>query len=201
MTIKAIYLDFGGVIARTEHETPRQHLAQRLNIEYEDLVNLVFNSPSARQATVGQVSARDHWAAVLSSLNLPEKHIQPVINEFFGGDIIDRELLDKLRLLRPRYKIGLISNAWDDLRAYIAQNKFEDVFDTMVISAEVRIAKPEAAIFQIALEKLGVKANQAVFVDDFVENITAARELGMYTIHFREINQAKTELERVLKAT
>jgi len=62
--------------------------------------------------------------------------------------------------------------------------KIADAFDVLVISAEVGIAKPDALIFSLALERLGVSAEEAVFVDDFVENIEAARAYGLHTVHF-----------------
>jgi putative hydrolase of the HAD superfamily len=68
----------------------------------------------------------------------------------------------------------------------------------MIISAEVGVEKPDARIFQIALEKLGVAASESVFLDDFAENIAAARALGMQTIHFTQPEQALVQLEKLL---
>jgi len=198
MSIRAIYFDHGGVIARTEYQVPRQHLAERLNMEYEDIVRLVFDSPSGRQATVGAITAAQHWETVMKRLRLPEIQVQTVRDEFFGGDILDHEMIDTLRELRSSYFVGLISNGWDDLREYIVANKFDDAFEHMVISAEVGVAKPDAKIFQIALEQAGVSPEEAVFVDDFIENIHGCQKLGMHGIHFQSPEQAMDELKQIL---
>ncbi len=196
--IRAVYFDLGGVILRTEYQAPREHLAARLNMEYEDLVKLVFNSPSGRKASVGEISDQQHWANVMRKLHLPTSEIDSVRDEFFAGDILDRELLDFTHSLRPQYKIGLISNAWSDLRDFIVRQGFDDAFDAMVISAEVGVVKPEARIYRVALEKLGVAPEEAVFLDDFFENVEGAQQVGMHAIHFREPDQALMELKQLL---
>ena len=198
MSIRAIYFDHGGVISRTEYQVPRQHLAERLNMEYEDIVRIVFDSPSGRQATVGAITAAQHWDTVLKRFRLPRTEMQAVRDEFFGGDVLDHELIDTLRDLRSNYFVGLISNAWDDLREYIVAHKYDDAFEHMVISAEVGVAKPDAKIFQIALEQAGVNPDEAVFVDDFIENVQGCQELGMQGIHFRGPEQAMDELKQIL---
>jgi len=198
MTIRAVFFDLGGVIVRTEFQSPRQRLAERLGMDYEDLVRIVFDSDTAQKATVGTLSANEHWASVLKRLKRPASEMQVIRDEFFAGDIIDRGLLDFLRSLRGKYKTGLISNAWSDLREYIVKEKFDDAFDHMVISAEVDAAKPEAKIYRIALEQLQVKAKEAVFVDDFMVNVKACEKVGMKGIHFKDSESAIKQLKALL---
>lgn len=196
--IKAVFFDLGGVVVRTEYQAPRQYLADDLGLEYEDLVKLVFGSPSSEQASVGAISTEQHWAEVTKRLRRPDSETQAIRDEFFAGDVVDRELIDFIRSLRPKYKTGLISNAWPDLRDYIVEQKFDDAFDNMVISAEVGVMKPEAKIYQIALEQTGVSPNEAVFVDDFIENIEGCEAVGMRGIHFRNPQAVLSELRIML---
>jgi epoxide hydrolase-like predicted phosphatase len=198
MTIRAVFFDLGGVIVRTEFQAPRQHLAERLGMEYDDLVKLVFESKSAIQATVGLLTEDEHWAAVALRLHLSESEIQAVRDEFFAGDVIDLPLLDFMRGLRKQFKVGLISNAWSGLRPWIVAKKFEDAFDAMTISAEAQVAKPDAGIYQIALEKFGVAPAESVFLDDFPANVTGAQEVGMQAIQFIRPTQALDELNQIL---
>ncbi|PWB70189.1 MAG: hypothetical protein C3F07_17460 [Anaerolineales bacterium] len=198
MSIKAVFFDLGGVIVRTEYQAPRQHLAERLDMEYDDLVRIVFDSDSAQKATVGDVTSAEHWAMVMKRLKRPDSEMQTIRDEFFAGDIVDRELLDFIRSLRGDYKTGLISNAFDDLRTFIVREKFDDAFDHMVISAEVGAAKPGARIFQIALDQLEVSPNEAVFVDDVHENIEGCEKLGIKGIHFKDPQIALQELKTLL---
>jgi epoxide hydrolase-like predicted phosphatase len=131
-------------------------------------------------------------------LKQPASEYERIRDEFFGGDVIDHEILDFLRSIKPKFKVALISNAWSGLRNYIVREKFDDVFDHMIISAEVGVAKPDAKIYHIALEQLQVQPEEAVFVDDFIENIEACEEIGMGAIHFKHPTTAIQQLKELL---
>ena len=201
MTLRAVIFDLGGVIVRTEYQAPRQKLAERFGMDYEDIEKIVFGggaTGSAARASVGEITEEEHWRQVMKTLKLSADEYPRIQQEFFGGDVVDRTLLDFLRSLKPKYKIGLISNAWSGLRTWIEREKFEDVFDVMIISAEVGTAKPAEAIFRLALDQLGVSPNEAVFVDDFLVNIEACEKMGMKGIHFRDSESAMQELKDLL---
>ncbi len=200
MSIQAVFSDQGGVITRTEFQAPRQHLAERLGMEIEDVTRIIFDSETAQRATLGEITEEEHWAAVMRRLRLPLTDAEIVRDEFFAGDVIDRELLDHLRELRKTYKVGLISNAWSGLRPWIVKQKFDDAFDEMVISAEVGVAKPDPRIFELAMEKFGVTPEEAVFIDDTDWALQGAKDVGMHAIHFLSHDQAMNELETILAA-
>ena len=198
MSIRAVFFDLGGVILRTEYQAPRQRLAEEFGMDYEDIDKIVFATPSAVRASVGEITEEEHWLNVMKVLKRPANEYERIRNDFFAGDVIDRTIVEFLRSLKPKYKIGLISNAWSGLRNYIVREKFDDAFHHMIISAEVGVAKPEAKIFEFALEQLQVKAKEAVFVDDVLENIKASEELGMKGIHFKDPESAFKQLKALL---
>jgi putative hydrolase of the HAD superfamily len=199
MTVRAIFFDLGGVIFRTDYQAPREHLAERLNTTYEDLNRIVFDSETSRQASIGAITTDAHWESVVRRLGLPTSQAKAIREEFFAGDITDLELIAFIRSLRPQYKTGVISNAWPDLRDGLTRQKIDTAFDEMIISSEVGIMKPDPQIFHIALEKLGVAAHEAAFVDDTKVNVDAARALGMQGILFREPRRALSDLKGMLK--
>ncbi len=198
MTIKAVFFDLGGVILRTEFQTPRQQLADRLGMDYDDLNKLVFESDTSNRASMGEMSSEEHWDFVMKRLKRPASELATIREEFFAGDIVDRTLVDYIRSLRGKYKTGLISNAWGDLRDFIVREKFDDAFDKMIISAEVGAMKPEAKIFRIALEQFGVSPSEAVFVDDFYANIQGCEKVGIKGIYFKDPETALQQLKKLL---
>lgn len=198
MTIKAVFFDLGGVIVRTEFQAPRQQLAEKLGMEYDDLDKLVFHSDSGMRASMGEIPVDEHWASVIKRLKRPDSELAAIRDEFFAGDIVDRTLIEYIRSLRGKYKTGLISNAWSDLRDFVVREKFDDAFDKMIISAEVGAMKPEPKIFQIALEHFGVKPKEAIFVDDFIENIEGCEKAGMKGIHFKDAESTLKQLKKLL---
>lgn len=198
MTFRAVFFDLGGVIVRTEYQAPREHLAGRLGLEYDDLIRVVFDSNSAHEASMGHISEAEHWKWVARTLTGTESEANALRNEFFAGDVLDLNLLEFIRSLRPRCKTGLISNAWSGMRGYIVEKKFDDVFDTLIISAEVGMVKPEAQIFQFALKQAQVNAEEAIFVDDFSKNVDAARSLGLAAVRFRDPESTIKKIKSLL---
>jgi len=71
----------------------------------------------------------------------------------------------------------------------------------MTISAEVGAVKPSVMIFQIALEQLQVKAKEAVFVDDVLENIEVCEKVGMQGVHFKDPESALKQVRALLRVT
>jgi len=198
MSIRGVYFDFGGVLVRTEDPAPRARLAERLGMPVRELERIAFESDSAALATVGKISVEQHWASVAERLGQPAVDARRLSDEFFAGDGWDRQLFDFLHDLRRTHKVGLISNAWSDLRPVILAHGFGESFDAMIISAEVGVAKPDARIYRLALDKLGVAAPEAVFVDDVSDNVEAARAVGMQAIRFTRPQAALDELKALL---
>jgi putative hydrolase of the HAD superfamily len=199
MTIQNIYIDFGGVLVRTEDKGPRTRQAEALGMTYRDLEKIIFESETSRRASIGEIPEEAHWQAVAESLRLSREETQTVVDEFFAGDRADQTWLNYLRGLRPEHKVCLISNAWSGLRAYITKQGFADTFDHMVISAEVGVMKPDPRIYRLALEELQARPDESVFLDDVLPNVEAARAVGMAGIHFTQPQQALEELKHLLK--
>ena len=197
--IRAVIFDFGGVLVRTEDQSPRRELAERLGITRQQMYYLMFDSPSAQQASLGKITATQHMEAIRAALGIPADEFLSVPGAFWSGDRLDREMVEYIRSLRTHVKTALLSNAWDDLRGVLTESwKIADAFDEIVISAEVGIAKPDPRIYQLLLERLLVSPEEAVFVDDFSENIQGARSVGLHTIRFQSPQQALAELEIML---
>jgi FMN phosphatase YigB (HAD superfamily) len=94
------------------------------------------------------------------------------------------------------FKTGLLSNMPWDLVNHVRTNcRWMENFDFKTLSAEVRLIKPDPAIYQHTLLGLGVSAAETLFVDDREPNIRAARVLGMRAIQFQSISQLKDDLE------
>ncbi len=198
MPIQALIFDMGGVLLQMGDETPRRQIADRLGLSLDAIYAAIFDSESARRAMRGELSYEAHWAWVCAELGLCSDDCADLHTEFWRVDVIDHELAAYLRSLRGRYKIGLLSNAWDDLRRKLVRWGVADLFDDVVNSAEVGLAKPDPQIYTLALDRLGVLAPEAVFVDDRLENVEGARQVGMYAVQYVQRAQALAELADIL---
>jgi epoxide hydrolase-like predicted phosphatase len=201
MKINTIIWDIGGVLERTEDFTPRQQVAERLRMTVDQLSALIFGDTTQFRVQLGQISREEHLIYVQQKLGLTSRtELDQVFEEFFGGDHLDMELVDHIRELKTSYTTAVLSNYSEILRERINKEwQIGDAFDHLIISAEVGHKKPDPKIYQIALEKTNCSPGEAVFIDDFIENIRAAEDLGIHGIHFQNVEQALNQLHEKLK--
>jgi len=197
--IRAVIFDFGGVLVRMVDDRPRLKLANQLGVPLNRLDELVFFSPSSQKASMGAITVDMHWEAVREALGIKPAELQSFLDQYWSADDVNWELLDFIKDLHPGYKVGLLSNAWDNLRQTMHDRwNIDGLFDELVISAEVGIVKPDPRIFHLALEKLGVQPAEAVFVDDMLVNVDAARQQGLAAIQFLDTQQTLASLQELL---
>ena len=187
--LKAIVLDIGGVVLRTEDRSARQALEKKYNLPPGGADVLVFKSPIAAESTIGKVKPEKIWQNVADKLSLSPEVLIAFQQSFWQGDQIDHELINFLQSLRSRYTTAFLTNAWKDARETLAQHYslFEGkTVDYLLISSELGVAKPDPKIFDILSKTINVRYDQILFVDDFIENIEAAKALGIHTIHYQQ---------------
>jgi putative hydrolase of the HAD superfamily len=114
----------------------------------------------------------------------------------------NQPMIDYMRGLRERrYRMAICTNnirEWE--RLWRAKLPVDEIFEVVVDSSLVGSRKPERRIYEITLERLGVSAGAALFVDDLELNCEAAREFGMTAVWFRDNDQAMAEIASVLDA-
>jgi len=195
MSIRAVIFDFGSVLVLMGDEAPRLALAEQLGVPLKELNRLVFDSETAIKAMIGELTIEQHWQAVGTALGVPLDEMPALIAEFWSGDVINEELVDLIRKLHQDYKVGLLSNAWDDLRQVLdTRIPIGHLFDDLVISAEVGMGKPAPGIYHLAVERLAVQPGEAVFIDDVLANVEAARATGLNAIHYQNNPQLFSDL-------
>ncbi len=184
---------------RTRDFSQRDHLADKLGMNRVELDELIFSGDSGDRAQRGEITAAQHWENLRHKLNCSADQFAELLADFYSEDELDQHLVDYVYQLHSSYKTALLSNALDDLRQTIAEKwHFEKAFDCMIISAEVKMVKPDPGIFRLTLEKLGVNAHQAIFVDDMRKNVETARRLGLNAIQFQTTQQVKMDIDRLL---
>ncbi len=192
--------DIGGVLLRTEDQGPRRKWEVKLALPPGGLADAVFNSDVAMAASVGKATQVDVWRSVAERFKLDDVGLRALQRDFWAGDRLDEALIGFLRGLRPTYKTGIVSNAWLGVRPlYTHLFGLDDgLVDAMIYSGEEGMAKPDPRIYQIALRRLDVQPHQAVFVDDFIENVIGAEAVGMQAVHFKTPAQGLSDVRRIL---
>ncbi len=182
-----LLIDFGGVLT-----TPVTHsfraFAAKAGLP-RGLVREVFldayrgeaeDSPVHR-LEVGQLSSAEFGHALAAQLSersgVPLDGATIVADLFSQVRVSERMLVGVEALRRAGVRTGLLSNSWGE--SDYPRHRFAALFDTIVISAEVRLRKPDPAIYRHAAEALGLPPARCVFVDDLDLNVSAAEALGM----------------------
>jgi HAD superfamily hydrolase (TIGR01509 family) len=111
------------------------------------------------------------------------------------------ELLDYIRSkLKPKYKIGIISNAGEDWVLKILGEKNIQLFDDIVLSYKAGMIKPEPGIYELSVKNLGIEPEECVFVDDILRYCQGAEQLGMNTVWYQDFERMKAGLEKILES-
>ena len=187
--IKAVIFDFGGVLMRTVNPLPRREMEQRFGLPPGGASEAVFGSPRWDDVQIGRISSAEFWADVGQRLGLDAESLAEFRQTFWAGDRLDEELVSLIRHLRGEgYRTALLSNAPDDLPQLVEQMGITNAFDVVVISGCEGLMKPDSAIFELTLERLGVPAEETVFADDARMNVTAARQVGLHATRFRGLS-------------
>ncbi|MHB8341810.1 MAG: HAD family hydrolase [Mycobacteriales bacterium] len=116
-----------------------------------------------------------------------------LLERMLGGFIREPTMVDLVRRARVKgIKTGLVSNSWG---MNYPREGWGDLFDTVVISGEVGLRKPEPEIYRLAAERLALSPEECVFVDDLAPNVRGAAAVGMVAVHHRDAATTRTELE------
>ncbi len=188
----------GGVLLRTFDWKKRRSWERRLGLRPASLEHRVFEGEVGRLAMLGRATADDVWEDLGRAFGLSDEGRRTLKADFFAGDRLDDVLLDYITSLRPGTRTALISNAWPGIRRVLGRAGGDAVFDEIIVSAEVGVAKPDPLIYQIAVDRLHIPASAIVFVDDRPRNLEAAQAVGMRPVMFNGTQRTIEAVERLL---
>lgn len=189
--IKAIFFDEGDVIINNPFSKVLVEIAKNLDVAYEDVDKI--NKEYKNKILIGLVSVKDFCQIIKDRLNLSFSVAQ--IYDIWGKSYqtirnINRQLYDEAIKLKERYVIGMISNIYDLPAKIDRERGIFNIFDPCILSCEVGLQKPGKEIFELALKRVKLKADECVFIDNRAELLVAPKELGFHVILFE--NNAKT---------
>ena len=196
--ITAIIFDFGNVLLEwNPWYVYRRHFndEEAMKKFFQEVDFIAWNAKQDKGRTfkegVADLSAQfPHHAQLIQAYH---EHWQDSIGDAITGTV---EILKRLK--HAGYPLYGLSN-WSAETFPFAREKYDffDMFDDMVISAEVGFVKPEPEIYHLLLEKIGKPANECLFIDDSLANIEQAKGMGFVTIHFTSPEQLEIELRQM----
>lgn len=195
--VKAVIFDFGGVFD-SKHESLEgfREAAMQYGLTPEAFYDLLYSGDAWQQAKLGSINARDYWRSVMLSLGHDaSEDVEAFRRRLFAGHQLDAGVVHIAERLHRRVPLALLSNATDELEMLLeSQYGIHELFDVVINSARAHVAKPDPRAFHLALTGLKVEPEQALFIDDKLRNILAARALGIPSIHFTDAEALERDL-------
>lgn len=189
--IQAIIFDCFGVLTADPWHAFRLSLPKEQQREATDLMHQYSGGFIDQAGFVGQVAA-------ITGQN--PQDIEILLND---GKSKNLPLLNYIGELKQKgYKIGLLSNIANNwIRDSFLTPDEQALFDEMIFSYEVGMTKPDARMFSLACERLGVEPEEAVMVDDIDSYCQAAKGEGLQAIVYENFTQFSGAIDSILNHT
>lgn len=186
--IKAVIFDCFGVLITDALERIVSDLGASLE-DIEEIVGLVS------AANRGSIEPEVYRASVAKRLGIS---VEEYIDRIKKAEQVNEPLLEYIKELKTTFKIGLLSNvnSLESLESRFIKGELE-LFDAVIASGEIGYAKPEAQAYEITASKLGVLLGECVMVDDREDYCEGAIGVGMQAVHYRSLDQLKSELSSI----
>jgi len=191
MTLRAVITDLYGTIVYEEYGLDHMYadLAAMLGASPEEIARA--RALSATDAMLGKIKTAEERAAhTLRALGRSPDHrmVTAFVQTEYASRIRRVRLYPSTRetlvALRQRgIRLGLLSNATYFGRWFTRHCGLEDLYDTIVISSEVGLVKPDPRIYHLICQRLGVQPVECVYIGDGADNeLVGARSVGMTTV-------------------
>ena len=195
--IKAVLFDFGGVLSLSGKAGSTRRTFG--NVYGLDLDALHIDDLSYKMWR-GQISDEDflheiHKRNPKTRLVTPDE-FRRHLDEFERSEPV-YALAEELRTIGV--KTGILSNIFGIGVGPLRVGGFYNGFDPVILSCEVGLAKPDPAIYRLALNRLGFEAHEVIFIDDQPGILAPAQAMGMHTVLARNPEQIITDTRRIIK--
>lgn len=200
--MRTLVLDIGGVFYRGwPAEDFWLKWTADTGLRQAVLEDFLSHAPEARDARLGRISASEYYRRASVRLGVAAGSLRALAEEAYLSDF-NATFATYVRALKAAgVPISALTNSLSSEADLKARPKLVGLFDHVISSRDVGVAKPDPRIFGILVDRLGVAASSIVFVDDAVTHVEAARTLGLATVHFRDTAQAIEGLSAYFPAT
>jgi putative hydrolase of the HAD superfamily len=199
MPLRAVIFDYGMVLSGPPEPGARARL-----LEISGLSPEVFDEHYWRYRLDydrGTLTGHTYWPTIARDAGVsfsPEEIEALIEQDVLLWATVDPIILDwVIRIRDSGMKIAILSNMGEDLLAYMRENfGWLGNFHHLTWSCELNLIKPMAEIYEHTLERLGVRADEALFIDDRLENVEGARAVGIRSLLFRDVRHLQEDLQR-----
>jgi len=191
--IKTILFDYAGVITPTKNNFLfATKNSKRFGLSPDELMQMTYENWG--ETALGKLKDSVFWDQIAGKLKISPEELMSLVIETFP---VDKRMVELIRKTKIDHTTVLFSNqikSW--LEKVIDDNKLRNIFNYLVNSYNVGFRKPDREIFLEALKVTNSKPEETLFVDDSLENVEAAKKMGINAIKFENFEQFLTEYKK-----
>jgi putative hydrolase of the HAD superfamily len=202
MTIRGVVFDIGGVLEYTPSTGYWERWHERLGLEADAIDKGLMGM--GLDGGLGTCTEAEWLAGLREITGMNQTQIDEFMSDLWEEYLgtLNGELVEYVRGLRPRFQTAILSNSFLGAREKEQEHySFEDLVDVLIYSHEVGLAKPDRRIYALTCERLNLKPEEIIFVDDVEVNIEGARAFGMHGILFKDNSQTIGDIKGLIKST
>lgn len=203
-SVKNIIFDFGAVVINIDIPNAYRSFAKLSGLEPSMVQNLFESQGAYADFESGKMSNADFRSLLRKELSITssDEELDKAWNSMLLN--VPKERIDKLRELRGKYNIFLLSNTnaihVKEIKSIFQREydieDFTTLFDKSFLSFEINLLKPDTAIYEYVLNDLGLKKEETIFLDDNADNVKSALSIGLPTI---QVIPGKHTMMEILK--
>lgn len=194
--IKAVIFDVGGVLV---NKSPvLKEILDEFNLMEKEIY--VYYLETLRKLEAGEIDEPTFWELFTQRFGVtkPVPKPSPLIKRYKEEIKINKDTVRvKLDLKRKGFKLAVLSNTIPPHADYLKKLGVFENLDVVILSNEVGFLKPNPAIYKITLEKLSVKPEEAIFIDDDPSYVKAAEQLGIKSFVFTKARDLEKDLKEI----
>ena len=195
--VKAVIFDIGGVVTYNIGGYIRNDIIKTLGVtknQYEEACHILVPLLSTDRITEEEFWQR--FRDITKTAKVPPENLWS--REFSKRRKLRKDVIQIIKELKQKgIKLAALSNV---IRSHSQVNDEKGIyrlFDVRILSYKVGLKKPDPRIYQLTLKKLGTKPEETVFIDNKLQNVEAARNLGFKGIYYKSPEQLRKSLKRL----
>lgn len=194
-----VVFDLSGVFFNEGLSVAVQTIAKKFNLDSAD-VEFVLNGDFAKEYRTGLITTEEFWQKAATHWQFNDDQIKEIQFIFFGAYVPEPATVELLKQLKSLgIQTAYLSNNPEDRAKFLDQKyNFLSLFDFGLFSFEAHAWKPDKLIFEKFMQNFSVESRDIIYIEDREKHIKPAKELGWQTILFKDVVQAKADLEQML---
>lgn len=180
--IKFVLFDIGGVLIEYKNAFKTAALEQNVPIE---ILDAAFDNYD-KEITTGYLTPQELWIKCITENNLKADPKYDFLHSWLNDNIPIQQAYELVEKLAPNYSIGLFSNIYKGfVPEMIRAKQIPNIhYEKYFLSCDIKMQKPDKEVYEYVQNNCGVKPNELLFVDDKLENLVPAENLGWETFKF-----------------